>query len=232
MNQPATWIDAIRQRPGMYLGSKSLTALYHFLGGYELACSLHRIKDERLGLEIPCDFHDWVAYRTHFRESTLGWCRMIVATSPSEEEAFDRFFELLKEHSERLPRLVAELIHPVSNSWTSRNGESYEVPGPEKVRIVTYTDDPGFFALHESEEWADRFHPFLSWMWGLSGGEWVIHDEAAFRRIQQATEQWERELDARLSNISDQDDGQPAAGSEPDLESDEEPQPPLDGRYL
>jgi hypothetical protein len=110
MNQPPTWIDAIRQRPGMYLGSKSLTALYHFLGGYQLACSLHRIKDERLGLKNPYDFHDWVAYRTHFRESTLGWCRMIVATSRSEEEAFDRFFELLKEHSERVPWLVAELI--------------------------------------------------------------------------------------------------------------------------
>lgn len=232
MNQPATWIDAIHKRPGMYLGSKSLTALYHFLGGYQLACSLHRIKDDHLGLRIPYDFHDWVAYRTHFRESTSGWCRMVVATSSSEEEAFDRFFELLKEHSERVPQLVAELIHPVSNSWTSRNGESYLVPAPEKFRIVTYTDDPGFFALHDSEEWADRFHPFLSWMWGLSGGEWVIHDEAAFRRIQRATEERERELDAGLSNIPDQDDGQPAAGSEPDSEGDEESQPPLDGRSL
>lgn len=232
MNQPTTLIDAILKRPGMYLGSKSLTAFYHFLGGYEVACSLHQIKDDRLGLEIPYDFHDWVAYRTHFLDSTSGWCKMIVATSRSEEEAFDRFFELLKEYSERVPRLVAELIHPVSNSWTSRNGESSLIPAPEKVRIVAYSDDPGFFALHESEDWTDRFRPFLSWIDGLSGGEWVIHDEAAFRRIQRATEEWEREVDAGTLENAAQVGGQPSAGTEADSEGIDKPQTPSDGRSL
>lgn len=222
MSQPASLIDAIRQRPDMYFGSKSLTAFYHFLSGYQVACGLHQIKDDRLGLEIPSDFHDWVAYRTHFRESTSGWCKMIVATSQSEEEAFDRFFELLKEHSARVPRLVAEIIHPASNCRNERDGKDYLIPPPAKVQIITYTEDPGFFALHDSEEWRDRFHPFLSWMWGLSGGELVIHDEEAYRKIQRATEEWEREVDesmteddAPVSNNAEQDGGgQPATRPE------------------
>jgi hypothetical protein len=199
MSQSALLIDAIRQRPGMYFGSKSLTAFYHFFSGYQVACGIHQIKDDRLGLEIPSDFHDWVAYRTHFWESTSGWCNMIVATSQSEEEAFDRFFEFLKEHSARVPRLVAEIIHPASNFRTERDGIDYLIPPPAKVQIVTYTEDPGFFALHDSEEWRDRFHPFLSWMWGLSGGELVIHDDEAYREIQRATEEWEREVDESMN---------------------------------
>jgi hypothetical protein len=211
MSQPAISIESIRQRPGMYFGSKSLTALYHFLGGYQAACFIHQITDDRLGLEIPSDFNDWVAYRTCFRESTPGWCNMIVTTSQSEEEAFDRFFVLLEEHSARVPRLIAEIIHPVSNSRTVRDGKDYLIPPPAKVQIVQYTDDPGFFALHDSEDWRDCFYPFLSWMWGLSGGDLVIHDEEAFREIRRATDEWERKQvqsstgdDATISNKAEQ----------------------------
>ncbi len=138
-------INKIRQRPAMYLGCKSLTAFYHFLGGYRMACSLHSI-DDGLGLNIPQDFHDWVAYRTHFRESTSGWCSMIVSTTESEETAFDRFFELLEEHSRRIPRLVAEFLNPISNTRTTRNGEDFLIPPPKRVQLVKFTDDPA--SLH------------------------------------------------------------------------------------
>jgi hypothetical protein len=200
MSQSTSMIESIRHRPGLYLGSKSLTAFYHFLNGYKIACSAHRIEEDLLGLEIPHDFHEWVAYRTRFRESTSGWCNMIVATSRSEEEAFDRFFELLKEHSARVPRLVAEILHPETTAIRMElDGKDYRIPPPpRRVRIVTYTDDPGFFALHDCEEWPDRFYPCPSRMVGLSGGEWVIHDEEAFREMQQASEEWERELNESM----------------------------------
>lgn len=214
MSDPASLIDAIRQRPGMYFGSKSLTAFYHFLAGYQMACGLHQIEEDRLGLKIPPDFHDWVAYRTHFRESTSGWCNMIVATSQSEEEAFDRFFELLEEHSKRAPKPVAEIIEPTSTTRTERDGEDYLIPPPKKVQLVKYTDDPGFFALHENDDWSDRFHPFLSWMWGLTGGELVIHDEDAYNEILRDTEEWERELDESIK----EDDSPESTNAEQDVD--------------
>ena len=158
-----------------------------------MACSFHQIEDERLGLTLPSDFHDWVAYRTHFRESTSGWCNMIVSSCQSEEEAFDRFFELLDEHSKREARLIAEIIGPTSSTRAMRNGEEYLIPPPEKIELVTYTDDPGFFALHNSEDWSDQFHPFLTWMMGLRGGELVVHDENAYNQILRATKEWEND---------------------------------------
>ena len=194
MSEPESLIEAIRLRPGMYFGSKSLTAFHQFLGGYQMACGLHEMEDDRLGIRIPADFHEWVAYRTRFRESTSGWCKMIVATRQSEEEAFDRFFELLAEHSERAPRVVAEILGPTSTTRTERDGEDYLIPPPKKVQLVKYTDDPGFFALHSSEDWTDRFYPYLTWMRGLSGGELVIHDEDAYNEILRDAEQWEREV--------------------------------------
>lgn len=199
MSKPASLIDAIRQRPGMYFGSKSLTAFYHFLGGYQTACGIHQIVDDRLGLVIPADFHDWVAYRTHFRESTSGWCNMIVETTDSEERAFDCFFELLEEHSQRIPKLVAEILNPVSNTRTMRDGKDFLIPPPKRVQLVKYTDDPGFFALHESEDWRDAFHPYLSWRWGPDGGELVIHDEESYAEMVRANEQWEREVDGAMN---------------------------------
>ena len=181
MSKAALLINQIRQRPALYLGTKSLTAFYHFLRGYWMACQLHEIDDDD-GLNIPQDFNDWVAYRTHFHEPTSGWCNMIVSNARSEEEAFDRFFELLEEHSRRVPRLVAEILNPISNWRTTRNGTDFLIPPPKRVQLVKYTNDPGFFALHESEDWPDRFHPYLSWM-GPEGGQPVIHDEESYREM-------------------------------------------------
>lgn len=168
-----------------------------------MACVIHRIENDRLGLEIPRDFDDWVAYRCHFRESTAGWCNMIVATTESEEEAFDRFFELLEEHSNRVPKLVAEIVAPKSNVRAMREGREIVVPAPKKVQLVKYTSDPGFFALYRSEHFADRFYPFLSWVCEFNGGELVIHDDESYSEMLRENEEWEREVDDRLSNNKD-----------------------------
>lgn len=225
----------------MYLGSKSLTAFYHFIGGFQMACYVHRIEEDRLGLVIPPDFHDWVAYRTHFRESTSGWCNMIVATTTSEAGAFDRFFELLEKHSNRVPLLVAEIIAPVSTSRTMRDDKDQIIPPPKRVRMVKFTEDPGFFALYESEEWHDRFHPYLSWMSGMSGGELVIHDEPSYSKMLRENEEWEREVDERACACSDGlaeqstnaeqgDAGRLATRPESGSEGGDKPQPDAEAR--
>ena len=214
MNDSTPLIDMIRRHPHLYFGSKSLTALCQFLQGFRMACELHGIEDDRLGIKIPKDIDEWVAYRTHFRESTSGCRNMIIATTDSEEEAFDRYFELLEEHSQRVPKLIAEILNPISNSRRMRDGEQFHhIPPPKRIQLVTYTDDPGFFALHESDEWNDRFHPYLSWRWEPSGGELVIHDDEAYSQLLRESEELERERDqwfqeylAQLPGNAEQDD--------------------------
>ena len=77
-------LDQIRKRPGMFLGSKSLTGLYHFINGYDAgygdACRHNNFKNISDQI-IPRSFHDWCAYRTHFNESTSGWRNMICSVT-------------------------------------------------------------------------------------------------------------------------------------------------------
>ena len=70
-------IDIVRRRPGMYIGDPSPEKLLVFLWGYMLAMG-------HAGLEDKSEpsfqgFHNWVAKRFGFYESTAGWPNMILA---------------------------------------------------------------------------------------------------------------------------------------------------------
>lgn len=83
----------IRKRPPMYLGEASLNRLHAFLVGYQ--SGLGRVgKCLRLEQEFS-GFHEWVAQELDFAESTTGWCNMILSVCRNDEEALNRFFELL-----------------------------------------------------------------------------------------------------------------------------------------
>jgi hypothetical protein len=139
-------LDVIRERTAMYTGERSLSAVAHFLLGYGFALQVREI---RFPDYLPQDFHDWVAYRLHFFESTSGYRNMILKRIPDESAALDRFFELLDEHRIRQARVVATVQghrqeHP---TVTVRDGVESKKVGtlPETLTLVAYTDDPGFF---------------------------------------------------------------------------------------
>ena len=80
-------IQFIQTHPGIILGSKSLTGLFHFLGGYEVAYS------------------DLTGYRFHFNKEfqafisgkyptnkAFNWCSILLQNR-SEEAAFEQFYE-------------------------------------------------------------------------------------------------------------------------------------------
>ena len=141
-------LEEIRQRPPMYLGDRSLSALQHFLNGYTHALRIHRIAQP--GWMLPQDFHDWVAYRLHFKESTSGYRNMLLKRNPSEADALEKFFELLDEYDKREPIEVARVQNydkqytrqrVVEGVLQSATTEHF----PSTLKLITFTDDPGFF---------------------------------------------------------------------------------------
>src|ERR1700756_4226792 len=102
----------------MYLGTRSLSALSHFLAGYGFALHVHEIPSSH---HLPGDFHEWVAYRLHFFESTSGYRNMILKRVPNESAALDRFFELLDEHHSRKPQVVAR-VDGYNRQYSVRDG--------------------------------------------------------------------------------------------------------------
>ena len=91
------FFDKIKERPAKYVGKKSLTRIQMFFYGYCYALDLQHIefKGEKFK---SYSFHDWIAEKLGWRESTSGWLNMILdKANGDEEKAVDLFYELLDE---------------------------------------------------------------------------------------------------------------------------------------
>jgi hypothetical protein len=90
-------VARIRQRPAMYLGEPSLVRLRAFLDG-----CFYLAHEAGIGHEATPDFggfHDWVARRFGWRESTAGWCNIILDECGGDDrQALERFFDLVEEY--------------------------------------------------------------------------------------------------------------------------------------
>ena len=141
-------LDVIRIRTAMYTGERTLSAVYHFLAGFGFAQHVYQISTPQL----PPDFHDWVAYRLHFYESTTGYKRMILDRIPDEAAALDKFFELLDEHRSRRASVVAKvMLRDLEIFKCDEGGIERRAKVAKEVSLVVYTDDPGFFVIHDDE---------------------------------------------------------------------------------
>lgn len=109
-------IETLSVRTAMYTGEHKLSNIRSFIDGYTFA-----VEDDELRSKFLSDFggfHDWVAEKLGFRESTAGWQNMILAiemgispkevkwanffaANPSEEQhnsSVARFFRLVSEY--------------------------------------------------------------------------------------------------------------------------------------
>ena len=172
----------------MYLGECSLSALYHTIGGYALALGVHGIEND-IALRLPHDFHDWVAYRLHYMESTSGWKRMILSACPDEVAAFNRFFELLDQYTARKPKTVATISGLQKTYRSGPAGRERAGRYPTHISLITYTDDPGFFVISNEPGCdlpaGDSFFPSLDWFetfTGIHRSQLVVVDAETFER--------------------------------------------------
>lgn len=166
-------LEQIRRRPAIYTGENTLRSICHFLSGYSFALDRHNVSTDNDPLILAREFHDWVAYRLHFYESTSGWCNMICARTSTGQEAIDRFFQLLDDFRNRVPHTVAKLkghkkTYRQSTSQRNANGDVAQSPWvtrnyPDSISLVTYTSDPGFFAYSDTGDSfpSEGFHPDL-----------------------------------------------------------------------
>ena len=188
MYSEAEMFESFRRRPAMFTGEYSLKSLGTYLDGYRFAMEMHGLLDRSDPFLIPYEFHDWVAYRLHFYESTSGWVNMIRDRTSSEQEAIERFFGLLDEFKVRTPKVVARIHCPgltyLEGSCERDDNEVVfvERPYPDSISLVTYTDDHGFFAYSDTSDTfpAKGYHPDLDlfeMMTGLDRSRLLIVDE-------------------------------------------------------
>jgi hypothetical protein len=88
-------LQRIKERPGMYLGSPSITRLRSFLDGYGMARAELCLPDSEEEQELE-GFLEWIQERYKIT-SNHGWDRIILFFSADEKDAFDKFFNLVEE---------------------------------------------------------------------------------------------------------------------------------------
>jgi len=109
-------LQKIRKKPALYLGTKSLEFLSHFLGGYEFRNAveewtkstghdfIERFDDFIVSINQPSNYHSCLDGFYEFVHSyfdvmitTKSLYMVIIENSNSQEEAFDTFYKLLDE---------------------------------------------------------------------------------------------------------------------------------------
>jgi hypothetical protein len=109
--------DRMRERPVLWLGETSLTALWDFVNGYQFALSQHGIDEF---LDPP--FHEFHVFCAGYFQgaSAAGWCRIILADNyGQEEQALRQFFSLFDQFRARVDvmrgrRIVIAFAHEIA----------------------------------------------------------------------------------------------------------------------
>lgn len=90
-----TLLEKIKERPGMYLGRESITALFYFIEGYKYALMDAGIAADNELQEFR-QFQPWLQKRVHITISA-SWAGIILLQSVDERDAFRNFFVFFDE---------------------------------------------------------------------------------------------------------------------------------------
>ena len=188
----------------MYIGKKSLTALWFLLQGHEMA--LTRLGKDKTPRELPPHFADWVGYRLHLGGDYSGfWHVAILEHVRDEARAVDRFYELRDECFKPKPTTVATIRKDRREFKIGRYDADHNIVWgtellPESLKILVYTDDPGFFLSCDVEEsFFDNGRLFAAFSaWGqFALDRFEVHDEPMWKRLLAENVKYKKNLSER-----------------------------------
>ncbi|MCF4966744.1 hypothetical protein [Nostoc sp. CMAA1605] len=87
-------LEKIKSKPGLYLGSASISNLRMFIQGYRFARSEVGITNTEAESDFYKNFQPWLQNRLSIR-TVNAWDKIILLTCIDEKAGFDYFFQLL-----------------------------------------------------------------------------------------------------------------------------------------
>ena len=104
------FLERVKEKPGMYLGTASVTHLRLFLVGYRFAAIAElNITSSDEEVDFYRNFQPWLKKRLRVY-TTNSWDKIILIQSANEKEAFQSVFVFLDEFRQREP---SEDIDPI-----------------------------------------------------------------------------------------------------------------------
>ena len=112
-------LEKIKRKPGLYLGTTSITNLRMFILGYRFARSEVGITNTEAESDFYKNFQPWLQNRLSIR-TVNAWDKIILLTCIDEKAGFDYFFQLLDEF---IQRDKSQDIEPILAESTAQNPE-------------------------------------------------------------------------------------------------------------
>jgi hypothetical protein len=142
------WLEEVRDRRGMWVGSGGVRELEMLVHGYETARSLHHIDE---GVPSMLHFPDWLRLRDRWSLS-CGWAAAIEEHA-GDRDPLDVFFGLVDEYRSLRPTVVCHAVLAADHVATGKRvriGFDGVLPAPLRIDVVQYQPLPLHFL---------RFHP-------------------------------------------------------------------------
>jgi hypothetical protein len=112
-------LEKIKAKPGLYIGTASITHLRMFIVGYRFARSEMSINNTEAETDFYKNFQPWLQNRLSIR-TVNAWDKIILLTCIDEKASFDYFFQLLEEF---LQRDQSQDIDPILVQSSSKDAE-------------------------------------------------------------------------------------------------------------
>jgi hypothetical protein len=93
-------LEKINQKPGLYIGTASVTALRHFLVGYKFARQEMKLLPTEAELDFYQEFQPWLQNRFCL-QTVNSWDKILLFKFVDEKAAFTNFFSLLEAFRDR-----------------------------------------------------------------------------------------------------------------------------------
>jgi hypothetical protein len=128
MNPLFNLLEKIKTKPGLYLGTASISNLRMFILGYRFARSELSLINTETETDFHKNFQPWLQNRLAIY-TVNAWDKIILLTCIDEKAAFDYFFQLLDEFLHRdkshdiepiiLKSSTTELFAPLTSDRSS-----------------------------------------------------------------------------------------------------------------
>jgi hypothetical protein len=110
-------LEKIKSKPGLYLGSASITNLRMFILGYRFARTEIGITNTEVETDFYKNFQPWLQNRLSIR-TVNAWDKIILLTCTDEKAGFNNFFQLLDDF---IQRDKSQDIEPILAESTAQN---------------------------------------------------------------------------------------------------------------
>ena len=87
-------LEKVEARPGLYLGGKSDTALFHFLHGFQ---AYQVMQNENFHDKQICEFCNYFLRKACDADVMEGTCTALIRVAGGDAEGYDLFFRLWHE---------------------------------------------------------------------------------------------------------------------------------------